>query len=144
PKRSRVRDLSPDSEVRPGRQRCRPAPTHRKQMPADGWSFPEGAMAQGVTNAEARFKLFAIAPAQGKSGPSLEHHLVISVAVQLQASHSIQVDDGRPVNATKRLLVQAVLQFRHATAQQVLSLSHMQARVVVCSFNPIDVRDLDE
>ena len=74
----------------------------------------------------------------------VEEHVVVAIGVQLEAAHAIKVDDRRAMDPAKYGRVQLLIEIREAAAQKMGFSTHMQAGIIVGSFDPIDVRRLDE
>src|ERR1700730_11186435 len=85
-----------------------------------------------------------MSPAQPESGSIIGQDLVLSINPELQASDSVEVHDGRTVNAAEHGLVQFLVEFHHAAAQQMCSRSDVQAGVVIRRLDPINLRDIHE
>src|ERR1700716_3325408 len=88
--------------------------------------------------------MLAVTPAQSESGSIVEHNLVLSIHAELQALDAVEVDNSRTVNATKHRLVQFLIEFCHAAAQQMCSGSDVQAGVVICRLDPINLKEFHE
>jgi hypothetical protein len=64
-------------------------------------------------------QLFAVASAQPKSRSVVEQHVVFTILVQLETTNAIELNDGRTVNPAKGRLIQLLIEFCHAAAQEV-------------------------
>jgi hypothetical protein len=64
-------------------------------------------------------QLFAVASAQPKSGSVVEQHVVFTILVQLETTNAIELNDSRTVNSAKDRLIQLLIEFCHAVAQEV-------------------------
>ena len=58
--------------------------------------------------------------------------------------NSVEIDDGRAVNAHKLVLVQVTLEVQERPAQDMSVSADMQTRVITDRFHPIDVRDVEK
>src|SRR5882724_4025213 len=77
-------------------------------------------------------------------GPRVEVDVVFAILTEFQAPHALQPDDGRAVNSTKQSRIQLLLEVGHAAAQEMAFRPHVQAGIVVGSFNPVDLGGLQE
>src|SRR5712671_8201906 len=92
-----------------------------------------------ATHGQPSLQLFPVTPAHPEFGSIVESHLVFTILAQLQPLDSIEIDYSRTVNTAKDGLIQLLIEFGKATAQQVCFRFYVQTHVVVRSFNPIDV-----
>ena len=74
----------------------------------------------------------------------IEEHVVVTIGVQLEPAHAIEVDDRRAMDPAKDRRVQFLIEIREAAAQKMGFSTHMEARIVVGGFDPIDVGRFDE
>lgn len=82
----------------------------------------------------------AIVSTHSQTCSSVKADLAFPIARDLNGSHAVQVDNCRPVNAAKQPGVEVALKIRHAASQQVGLGADVEARVVIRSLNPIDLR----
>ena len=69
----------------------------------------------------------------------IEEHVVVAIGVQLEPAHAIEVDDRRAMDPAKDGRVQFPIEIREAAPQKMGFSTHMQSRIIIAGFDPIDV-----
>ena len=84
-------------------------------------------------------KASAITPANRKRTSVVQQNFVFTIAVELKRTDPREVHNGRPVDSAKDTWIEVPFEFRHAAAQQMRSGAGVQARIVICRFDPINL-----
>src|SRR5919108_1740946 len=90
---------------------------------------------------EVEVEALAVAPAELELRAVLQHHDVLAVEVWLELADSLQVDDGRAVDAREALRVQLRLDGSHCLAEEMSPLAHVYPDVVASGLDPVDLFD---
>src|SRR6202008_3450192 len=85
-----------------------------------------------------------ITAAQPEPSAIGEREFVFPIAVEAQLSYTIQVDDGRAMDAAEPGRIKVGFQFVHATAHEVNFRADVQRGIVVGCFDPINVSRREE
>ena len=88
--------------------------------------------------------MLAISSAQPNSGAIVQHDFVFAILGEFEPLHALKVHDARSMHAAEQVRIQILLQFGHASAQQMSFCSNVQASVVIGGFDPIDLGSLQE
>src|SRR5437879_4935362 len=83
-----------------------------------------------------QLQLLPVTAAQSESGSGVEEDFVFAILADFQAADSIEVYDGRAVDAAEDGFIQFLLKFRHAAPQQMGFCAYVQARVIVGGLDP--------
>src|SRR6185437_11539803 len=95
-------------------------------------------------NSEAGLKLLAILSAEAESRVVVQKNSVVTVLIGPQAADAIEVNDGRPVDATEQRRVEVPLEIRQAATEQMRACAEVQRRIIVGSFDPVDLGERDK
>jgi hypothetical protein len=74
-----------------------------------------------VIRSDSGLKLSSMTPADRQRPSVIQENLVFAGTVKLEGTHPREVHNGRPVNAAKDIRIEVLLEFRHATSQQMCS-----------------------
>ena len=74
----------------------------------------------------------------------IEEHVVVTIGVQLESAHAIEVDNCGAMDPAKDSRVQFPIEIREAASQKMGFSAHMQARIIIGGFDPVDVGRLEE
>ena len=85
--------------------------------------------------------MLAMTSAQAEPDFVFEQNFVFAFFVEGQAADAIEIDDGGAVDAAEDGGVEVLFEFGYAAAQHVSAVADVQAGVVVCGFDPIDLGD---
>ena len=91
-----------------------------------------------------RLKLSAITPADRKRASVVKKNFVFAIAVKLKGAHPREVHNGGPVDAAKDTLIEILFEFGHTAAQQMGSGSDVEARIVICGPDPVNLGGLEK
>src|SRR5271168_5343715 len=90
---------------------------------------------------EGFLQLFAVAAAQRELGAVSEADLIVAVKKRREFGDAIQIHDRRAMNAEELSRVEALFNRSHCAAQQMRLAAHVQADIIIGSFDPIDFLD---
>ena len=89
-------------------------------------------------------KRLAEAAAETQSHRGFQHDFVIAACLKFHCMNSIELHNGRAMNAYKPLLPKILFQLQQCSTHDMRLTSDMQAGVTTYRLDPVDIRNFNE